>query len=158
MRLPRYKAVVVGLSMGGMQVLKKIIPALPASFPLPIVIAQHIGEDPDSFLARYLGRITRATKARIFCDTLPALNSSQTLLQVLFQNLLGNAMKFQDGSVTPELHIEAKESEDEWLFPTPPWRWLLSGARRRCPPPLASPLRPPRRSPAGRTRRRASRS
>jgi two-component system chemotaxis response regulator CheB len=53
----RYKAVVMGLSAGGMEAMKVFIPALPASFPLPVAIAQHIGEDQDSFLAEYLDKI-----------------------------------------------------------------------------------------------------
>jgi len=57
MRSPRYKAVVVGTSAGGMQALKRFLPALPASFPLPIAIAQHMGGDRESFLAGYLDRI-----------------------------------------------------------------------------------------------------
>ncbi len=36
MQPPKYKAVVMGLSAGGLQALKAIIPALPSSFPLPL--------------------------------------------------------------------------------------------------------------------------
>jgi two-component system, chemotaxis family, protein-glutamate methylesterase/glutaminase len=57
MQSPRYKAVVVGLSAGGMQALKIFVPALPASFPLPVAIAQHNSEDSDGFLAEYLNQI-----------------------------------------------------------------------------------------------------
>jgi two-component system, chemotaxis family, protein-glutamate methylesterase/glutaminase len=53
----RYKAVVIGLSAGGMQALKIFVPAIPASFPLPIAVAQHVGEDRGAFLAEYLNEI-----------------------------------------------------------------------------------------------------
>ena len=53
----RYEAIVVGLSAGGMQALKIFVPALPASFPLPVAIAQHVGEDGGGFLAEYLNQI-----------------------------------------------------------------------------------------------------
>ena len=53
----RYEAIVVGLSAGGMQALKIFVPALPASFPLPVAIAQHVGEDGDGFLSEYLNQI-----------------------------------------------------------------------------------------------------
>jgi two-component system chemotaxis response regulator CheB len=38
----RYQAVVIGASAGGTAALQKILPFLPAGFPLPIVIAQHL--------------------------------------------------------------------------------------------------------------------
>jgi len=37
-----YQAVVIGASAGGTAALQKILPFLPADFPLPIVIAQHL--------------------------------------------------------------------------------------------------------------------
>jgi two-component system, chemotaxis family, protein-glutamate methylesterase/glutaminase len=38
----RYSAVVIGASAGGTHALQKILPCLPANFPLPIIIAQHL--------------------------------------------------------------------------------------------------------------------
>jgi two-component system, chemotaxis family, protein-glutamate methylesterase/glutaminase len=61
MQPPQYKAVVMGLSAGGMQALKAFIPALPSSFPLPVAIAQHNSESSDSFLADYLNQIGALT-------------------------------------------------------------------------------------------------
>ena len=49
----RYAAVVIGVSAGGIEALKTILPALPASFPLPIAIVQHRNQRSDGFLARY---------------------------------------------------------------------------------------------------------
>ncbi len=37
-----YSAVVIGASAGGTNALQQILPYLPASFPLPILIAQHL--------------------------------------------------------------------------------------------------------------------
>jgi len=37
-----YTAVVIGASAGGTNALQKILPYLPADFPLPIIIAQHL--------------------------------------------------------------------------------------------------------------------
>lgn len=54
---PRYKAVVMGLSAGGMQALKIFIPALPEAFSLPVAIAQHNSESSSGFLAEYLNRL-----------------------------------------------------------------------------------------------------
>ncbi len=49
---PRYSAVVMGLSAGGMHALKVILPALPSSFPLPVAIAQHISESSGQLSGR----------------------------------------------------------------------------------------------------------
>lgn len=38
----KYQAVAIGASAGGTNALQKILPFLPADFPLPIVIAQHL--------------------------------------------------------------------------------------------------------------------
>jgi two-component system chemotaxis response regulator CheB len=54
----RYEAVVIGVSAGGIEALKTILPALSAHFTLPVVIVQHRNERSDSFLAEYLTRIS----------------------------------------------------------------------------------------------------
>jgi two-component system chemotaxis response regulator CheB len=54
----RYAAVVIGVSAGGIEALKILLPALPASFPLPVAIAQHRNPHSDGFLARYLDRMS----------------------------------------------------------------------------------------------------
>jgi two-component system chemotaxis response regulator CheB len=54
---PRYKAVVIGLSAGGMHALKIFIPALPKAFPLPVAITQHSSDNSDGFLAEYLNQL-----------------------------------------------------------------------------------------------------
>ncbi len=38
----RYGAVVMGISMGGVGALKRVLGALPPDYPLPILVAQHI--------------------------------------------------------------------------------------------------------------------
>jgi two-component system, sensor histidine kinase and response regulator len=55
-------------------------------------------------------------KALIVCNPLPALEGCQTLMRVLFQNLIGNALKFQDGAQPPEIKIHAETTDKEWLF------------------------------------------
>jgi two-component system chemotaxis response regulator CheB len=37
-----YRAVVIGCSAGGLEALSVVLPSLPATFPLPLVIVQHI--------------------------------------------------------------------------------------------------------------------
>lgn len=54
--------------------------------------------------------------ARIHCEILPVLHTSATLMQVLFQNLIGNALKFQEGKRAPEITIWAEQVETIWHF------------------------------------------
>jgi two-component system, sensor histidine kinase and response regulator len=54
--------------------------------------------------------------ARIICGDLPVLNTSPTLMRALFQNLISNALKFQDGSRPPEVEIKAEPLENSWRF------------------------------------------
>lgn len=49
-----YKAVVVGVSAGGMEALSAVIPSLPGDFPLPVVVVQHRRPNSDDFLSVHL--------------------------------------------------------------------------------------------------------
>jgi len=52
-----YKAVVVGASAGGMDAISKLLSALPASFPLPIVVVQHLHPSSGGYLVEHFERI-----------------------------------------------------------------------------------------------------
>jgi two-component system sensor histidine kinase/response regulator len=54
--------------------------------------------------------------ARVTCGDLPALDTSPTLMRVLFQNLIGNALKFQNGHNPPEIQIQAERRQSLWRF------------------------------------------
>jgi two-component system sensor histidine kinase/response regulator len=54
--------------------------------------------------------------AFVTCGELPTLRTSQTLLRVLFQNLIGNALKFHDGSKKPAVEIAAERQSNCWRF------------------------------------------
>jgi len=49
-----FEAVTIGVSTGGVHALQKLLGQLPATFPLPILIVQHISADADSGLAKLL--------------------------------------------------------------------------------------------------------
>ncbi len=49
-----YKAVVVGVSSGGMEVLFTILRSMPEDFLLPIIIVQHMHAESDNYLAKSL--------------------------------------------------------------------------------------------------------
>ena len=43
MKKYKYKAIVIGVSAGGLAALSKLFPCLPDRFPLPVIIVQHVG-------------------------------------------------------------------------------------------------------------------
>jgi chemotaxis family two-component system sensor kinase Cph1 len=48
-------------------------------------------------------------------DTLPTVLADETQLGQLFQNLIGNALKFRD-TQPPVVHISAEQKGQTWLF------------------------------------------
>jgi PAS domain S-box-containing protein len=54
-------------------------------------------------------------KAKITWDPLPKIMADSSQLPRVFQNLIGNAIKFS-GNQPPRIHIGARESEGEWQF------------------------------------------
>ncbi len=56
------------------------------------------------------------SQAKLTYTDLPTLRASPTLLRILLQNLIGNALKFQDGKQPPQVHIEAVRQDDMWEF------------------------------------------
>ena len=61
------------------------------------------------------GRI-HETNAVVTYDMMPSLVADGTQLMQLFQNLIGNAIKFRRTDVSPEVHIGVERQEDHWLF------------------------------------------
>ncbi|MCB0284099.1 MAG: PAS domain S-box protein [Calditrichaeota bacterium] len=55
------------------------------------------------------------SKAEIIKGTLPKVKGDETQLLQLFQNLIGNALKYRN-SAPPRIEIGANEEKDNWLF------------------------------------------
>jgi light-regulated signal transduction histidine kinase (bacteriophytochrome) len=53
--------------------------------------------------------------AEVTCEPLPTVNADPVQLKSLFQNLIGNAIKYR-GSEPPRIEIRAADSGDEWEF------------------------------------------
>lgn len=51
-----FRAIVIGVSTGGVHALGALLGGLPAAFPIPILIVQHIGAETGDGLARLLDR------------------------------------------------------------------------------------------------------
>ncbi len=70
----------------------------------------------EAALKRALANLKAAieeTGAAVTRDPLPTVKGDEVQLPQLFQNLIGNALKFRSAGV-PRIHIEAKESPSEW--------------------------------------------
>jgi two-component system chemotaxis response regulator CheB len=57
----KYKAIVIGVSSGGLNVLKILLPELPADFCLPIIIVQHIGPHSENYWIDILNGLCKLT-------------------------------------------------------------------------------------------------
>jgi two-component system, chemotaxis family, sensor kinase Cph1 len=73
-----------------------------------------VGNALDRALANLRGRMADSG-ATITSDPLPTAMADGTQLMQLFQNLIGNAIKFRSEQ-RPEIHIGAQRLEDDWLF------------------------------------------
>jgi two-component system chemotaxis response regulator CheB len=56
-----FEAAVIGVSAGGLDALKTILPALPQEFPLPIAIVQHQSARSDGYLVKLLDDLCAIT-------------------------------------------------------------------------------------------------
>jgi light-regulated signal transduction histidine kinase (bacteriophytochrome) len=72
-------------------------------------------EAMDSSVANLRAAIEEA-RAKITHDALPTLKADPTQLTQLFQNLLGNAVKFRRDGVDPQIHVGCRREGGSWLF------------------------------------------
>ncbi len=56
------------------------------------------------------------TAAEIHCDPLPSIRIQATQLQQLFQNLIGNALKYHRPGVPPVVNTAAHKKNGDWIF------------------------------------------
>ncbi len=78
--------------------------------PTPV----DLGEAFENALAN-LRTAIEESGAKITRDVLPTLTGDATLLTQLFQNLVGNALKFRR-EIPPEIHLAAGRRGEEWVF------------------------------------------
>jgi PAS domain S-box-containing protein len=75
--------------------------------------------DAGNALASALATLDRAvteTGARITADPLPPIRVHGMHLQQLFQNLIGNAIKYRSPERAPVVHVTAERQSGQWIF------------------------------------------
>ncbi|WP_373546010.1 ATP-binding protein [Chamaesiphon sp.] len=74
-----------------------------------------VGIALDRALSHLRGQI-RQTGAIVTTDPMPTILANSTQLSQLFQNLIGNAIKFSKPETVPQVHVSALQRENDWLF------------------------------------------
>ena len=80
---------------------------------------KYVLTDSNTSLDLALSDLQIATKehhAVITNDSLPSVYADQEQITKMFQNLIGNAIKFHKPGVAPNIHISAKQDENSWIF------------------------------------------
>jgi chemotaxis family two-component system sensor kinase Cph1 len=62
-----------------------------------------------------LGSAIEGSGAKITYDQLPVVVANESQIARLFQNLIGNSIKFR-GEKKPKIHVSAEQKENEWVF------------------------------------------
>jgi signal transduction histidine kinase len=73
----------------------------------------------DSVLAKALSDLSAAigeSRAEVSHDKLPTLWVHEVQLEQIFQNLIGNAMKYRKDDALPRIHVSANRQHDQWIF------------------------------------------
>jgi PAS domain S-box-containing protein len=82
-------------------------PPVSASTPMDQALEQALGN---------LGAAIAKTGATVTSATLPAVPGDGLQMVQLFQNLVGNAIKFRRPGVPPEVRVDVTQRDSEWLF------------------------------------------
>ncbi len=68
------------------------------------------------FALKNLGSAIGESGAAVTHDPLPVVRADKTQLTQVFQNVLGNALKFRDPGRPPRIHVAVRQEQGKWLF------------------------------------------
>jgi PAS domain S-box-containing protein len=108
----------IGFAVDGSKRMQDLIQALLAYSRIGTKGRQFAPTDCEIVLQNALKNLQIAiedSQARITHDPLPTIIGDATQLGQLFQNLIGNAIKFR-GDKAPAVHVTAERQGNEWLF------------------------------------------
>ncbi|MBV6625649.1 MAG: GAF domain-containing protein [Rivularia sp. (in: Bacteria)] len=108
----------IGYVVGGVSLMQTLIDDVLAYSKVDMQSIDFMAISAEQALEKALNNLRRRiqqTGATITHDELPTVMADSTQLMQLFQNLIGNAIKFKSEK-PPEIHISVSRSEDDWLF------------------------------------------
>ncbi len=73
-------------------------------------------QDALDFALKNLRSAIGESGAVVTHDRLPVVRADKTQLTQVFQNLVGNALKFRDPGRPPRIHVAVREDQGRWLF------------------------------------------
>jgi len=108
----------IGYVVGGVSLMQTLIDDVLAYSKVDMQGIEFAATSAEKALEKALNNLRRRieeTGATITHDELPTVMADSTQLMQLFQNLIGNAIKFRSEK-PPEIHIGVSRLEEEWLF------------------------------------------
>jgi signal transduction histidine kinase len=82
------------------------------------LLREHVEVDAGELVDQALANLSLAVEeagAEITVDELPRVSGDASLLTAVFQNLIGNAIKFR-GDRPPRIHVGVRDAGDSWEF------------------------------------------
>lgn len=109
----------IGFALEGSQRMKQLILNLLEYVDISTHPKEQAVINSETALKLALSKLESAiaqTKAQVTYDALPTVIANESQLQCLFQNLIGNAIKYKDKNTTPKVHISAQKTSSAWDF------------------------------------------
>ena len=80
---------------------------------------ERVPVDTGSVCAAAIANLEQAIRdsgGKVTADPLPTVPGEETQLVQLFQNLIGNGLKYRKPGVPPHVHVSAQQEGPEWRF------------------------------------------
>jgi signal transduction histidine kinase len=109
----------IAFALEGVDRMSKMISDLAAYAKIGTHTREFTPADLEEILKQVKASLNKSVEennAEITHDPLPQIDGDETRLAQLFQNLIGNAIKFRKEDVPPRIHISSELKEKEWLF------------------------------------------
>ena len=108
----------IGFAVAGVSLMQNLIDDVLAYSKVDLQGAEFTLTDANVALERALNNLQgsiRKSQAEIICHNLPTVMADSTQLMQMFQNLIGNAIKFRSEQ-SLKIEVNAERLDDSWLF------------------------------------------
>jgi two-component system, chemotaxis family, sensor kinase Cph1 len=109
----------IGLAVEGVNLMQNLIDDVLVYSKLDLQGIEWEPTDVGIALNRALSHLRgqiRETGAIVTSDPMPTIVADSTQLTQLFQNLIGNAIKFSKPNTVPQVDVSVVQQENDWLF------------------------------------------